>query len=189
LQAKLCGASMDYALAQQPNSRLRYRANGRPADMKAEGFKTILVYCVGPPDRDPRPRCWHYAEVPFDRLPDWNWYDVCAHFKCTRCGSVAWVDPRPNWSEVLDYQGAFVRPSSSLLIELCRMSISGELAKLIPIGEENAVSGLLLWKQLKVWSPASNKHTLRLMARDGLIERKQVLRGGHPTTLYFRSRS
>lgn len=53
------------------------------------------------------------------------------------------------------------------------MSISDELAKLIPIGEENAVSGLLLWKQLKMWSPASIKHTLRLMARDGLIEREQ----------------
>ena len=76
-----------------------------------------------------------------------------------------------------------------LLIELCRMSISDELAKLIPIGEENAVSGLLLWKQLKMWSPASIKHTLRLMARDGLIERRQVLRDGHETTLYFRSRS
>ena len=61
-----------------------------------------------------------------------------------------------------------------LLIELCRMSISDELAKLIPIGEENAVSGLLLWKQLKMWSPMSIKHTLRLMARDGRIERKQL---------------
>jgi hypothetical protein len=76
-----------------------------------------------------------------------------------------------------------------LLIEICRMSISDELAKLIPIGEENAVSGLLLWKPLKMWSPASVKHTLRLMALDGLIERKQVLRGGLRTTLYFRSRS
>jgi hypothetical protein len=69
------------------------------------------------------------------------------------------------------------------------MSISDELAKLIPIGEENAVSGLLLWKQLRMWSPASIKHNLRLMARDGLIERKKVLRDGHDTTLYFRSRS
>ena len=45
------------------------------------------------------------------------------------------------------------------------MSISDELAKLIPIGEENAVSGLLLWKQLKMWSPMSIKHTLRLGSR------------------------
>ena len=48
------------------------------------------------------------------------------------------------------------------------MSISDELARLIPIGEENAVSGLLLWKQLKMWSPMSIKHTLRLwLATDG----------------------
>ncbi|MEH2546018.1 DNA-binding MarR family transcriptional regulator [Bradyrhizobium sp. AZCC 2262] len=69
------------------------------------------------------------------------------------------------------------------------MSISGELAKLIPIGEENAVSGLLLWKQLKMWSPPSIKHTLRAMAREGRIERKQVQRDGRETTLYFRLRS
>ena len=76
-----------------------------------------------------------------------------------------------------------------LLIELYRMSISDELAKLIPIGEENAVSGLLLWKQLKMWSPVSIKHTLRLMARDGRIEGKQVQRDGCETTLYFRQHS
>lgn len=50
-----------------------------------------------------RPRRWHYAVVPLDELPDWGWYDICAHFKCTRCGSVGWVDPRPNWSEVINY--------------------------------------------------------------------------------------
>ena len=76
-----------------------------------------------------------------------------------------------------------------MLIELYCMSVSDDLAELIPIGEENAISGLLLWKQLKMWSPASIKHNLRQMAREGLIERKQVLRGGHETTLYFRSRS
>ena len=39
------------------------------------------------------------------------------------------------------------------------------------------------------WSPMSIKHTLRLMARDGRIERKQVQRDGRETILYFRSRS
>jgi len=47
--------------------------------------------------------CWHYAIVPLDRLPDWGWYDVCAHLKCTQCGSVGWVDPRPNWTEGIEY--------------------------------------------------------------------------------------
>jgi hypothetical protein len=60
----------------KPASRLRYWSDGGPADFKAQGFKTILVYCVGPPDRDPRPRCWHYAEVKLDDLPDWGWYDT-----------------------------------------------------------------------------------------------------------------
>ena len=69
------------------------------------------------------------------------------------------------------------------------MSISDELARLIPIGEENAVSGLLLWQQLKMWSPMSIKHTLRLMARDGRIERKQAQRDRRETILYFRSRT
>lgn len=110
-------------------------------------------------DRDPRPRCWHYSVVPLDRLPNWGWYDICSHLKCTRCGSVGWVDPRPNWSEVIDYQRGFLFALvHHLLTELCRMSISDELAKLIPIGEENAVPGLLLWKQLKMWSATQTLH-------------------------------
>jgi hypothetical protein len=49
-------------------------------------------------------------QQPFHLLPviavnasDWDWYDICAHLKCSRCGSVEWVDPRPNWSEVVNY--------------------------------------------------------------------------------------
>jgi hypothetical protein len=38
----------------KPSPRLRYWRNGKPSDFKAEGFKTILIYCVGPPDGDPR---------------------------------------------------------------------------------------------------------------------------------------
>jgi hypothetical protein len=158
--------------------------------MKAEGFRTILVYCVGPRDRDPRPRCWHFSVVPLDRLPDWGWYDICAHLQCTRCGSVGWVDPRPNWTEVNDYQrGSFALNYHSIRCEFYRMSIPQVLLELVPIGEENAVSGLLLWKQLKMWSPVSIKHNLRLMAREGIIERKPVRLHGHETTLYFRSNS
>jgi len=87
----------------KPNSRLRYWAGGSPSKAKADGFKSILVYCVGPRDRDPRPRCWHWSAVMLDDLPEWDWYDICAHLKCTQCGSVGWVDPRPNWSEVINY--------------------------------------------------------------------------------------
>jgi hypothetical protein len=73
--------------------------DGTPSAMKAEGFKTILVYCVGPPEGDTRERCWHSSAVKFDDLPP----DILAHLKCTKCGSVGWVDPRPNWNEVINY--------------------------------------------------------------------------------------
>ena len=88
----------------KPDSRLRYWSEGTPTTAKAAGYKTILVYCVGPLYGDPRPRCWHNAAVPLDRLPDWDWRDICAHLKCTKCGSVDWVDPRPNWGEVIDFE-------------------------------------------------------------------------------------
>jgi hypothetical protein len=58
----------------KPVSRLRYWS-GTPADFKARGFKTILVYCVGPPDRDPRPRCWHYAVVKLEHDPE-KWIPI-----------------------------------------------------------------------------------------------------------------
>ena len=38
-------------------------------------FRTILIYCVGPSDRDSRIRCWHHSVVPLDRRSDWDWYD------------------------------------------------------------------------------------------------------------------
>jgi hypothetical protein len=84
----------------KPDPILHYWSNGRPSTAQASGFKTILVFCVGPATG---PRCWHNARVPLDRLPDWDWYDICAHLKCTKCGSVGWVDPRPNWPEVIDF--------------------------------------------------------------------------------------
>jgi hypothetical protein len=83
----------------KPNPRLNYWTNGSPSTARAAGFKTIVVYCVGPPYRDPRPRRWHNATISLD----WPWYDICAHLKCTECGSVGWVDPRPNWPEVINF--------------------------------------------------------------------------------------
>lgn len=40
------------------------------------------------------------------------------------------------------------------------MSISSELLKLVPVGEENAVTGLLLWRQLGMWSAETIKKKL-----------------------------
>jgi hypothetical protein len=90
----------------KPESWLRYRSRGSPAVAKAAGFKTILVYCVGPPPTLGLPRCHHNAAVPLENLPEWDWYDICAHLRCTKCGSVGYVDPRPNWSDVIDFNKA-----------------------------------------------------------------------------------
>jgi hypothetical protein len=92
---------------------LRYWLDGSPTTAKAAGFRSILVYCVGPPDGDPRPRCWHSAEIRLDGSREWSWPDILTHLKCTKCGSVAWIDPRPNWTEVIDHErrvGAELRP-------------------------------------------------------------------------------
>jgi hypothetical protein len=66
------------------------------------------------------------------------------------------------------------------------MAISDHLFELVPIGEENAVSGLSLWRQLKMWSASSVKHNLQRMANEGSIERKRIFRGPHEINLYFR---
>jgi hypothetical protein len=67
------------------------------------------------------------------------------------------------------------------------MSISQELIKLVPIGEEHAVTGRLLWKQLGMWSLAAVKAKLCQMAAEGLVERKRDLREARQTSLYFRT--
>ena len=62
------------------------------------------------------------------------------------------------------------------------------ISKLVPIGEENAVTGRLLWKHLGMWSVASIKQKLNEMAAAGLIERKRVLHSERETSLYYRMR-
>jgi DNA-binding MarR family transcriptional regulator len=65
---------------------------------------------------------------------------------------------------------------------------SVSISKLVPIGEENAVTGRLLWKHLGMWSVASIKQKLNEMAAAGLIERKRVLHSERETSLYYRMR-
>jgi hypothetical protein len=36
-------------------------------------------------------------------LPDWDWRDISAHLKCTRCGTVGYVDTRVDWTEVINF--------------------------------------------------------------------------------------
>jgi hypothetical protein len=62
-----------------------------------------MVYCVGPA----RPAtyhaaCHHNGRLRLDDLPDWDWYDISAHLKCTECGTVGYVDARVDWSEVVN---------------------------------------------------------------------------------------
>ena len=69
------------------------------------------------------------------------------------------------------------------------MPFSQAVFEIVPVGEENAVSGRLLWKQLDMWSAESIKHKLNQLAAEGLIERKRILDGSRETSLYFRSRT
>jgi hypothetical protein len=67
------------------------------------GFKTVLVYCLGDLPDDKYTRCHHIGRIALADLPDWDWYDISAHLKCTKCGSVGWVDTRLDWSEVINF--------------------------------------------------------------------------------------
>lgn len=64
------------------------------------GFKTVIVYCLGPPRG---PCCHHSGHLQLAALPDWDWRDISAHLKCTECGTVGYVDTRVNWSEVVNF--------------------------------------------------------------------------------------
>jgi hypothetical protein len=59
--------------------------------------------------------------VLLDRLPEWDWYDICAHLECTKCGNVGWVDPRPNWCEIINFNktGGFRVPRAHSAVS-CR---------------------------------------------------------------------
>jgi hypothetical protein len=67
------------------------------------GFRTVLVYCVAPPKGK---LCGHCGSLILKDLPDWDWYQISAHLRCTRCGTVGYVDTRLNWSEVIDFNRA-----------------------------------------------------------------------------------
>jgi hypothetical protein len=36
-------------------------------------------------------------------IPDWDWRDISAHLRCTKCDTVGYVDTRLNWSEVINF--------------------------------------------------------------------------------------
>ena len=88
----------------KPASHLQYWS-GPPSKTKTDGFKSILVFCLGPAElpNGYHSCCHHNGRLYLADLPDWDWFDISAHLKCTKCGSVGWVDTRLDWSEVINF--------------------------------------------------------------------------------------
>jgi hypothetical protein len=63
-----------------------------------------------------------------------------------------------------------------------------DLLKLVPVGEENAVSARLIWQQYGIWSPGGVRYTLNAMALRGLIERKMPPEGSNVALRFFKRR-
>jgi hypothetical protein len=60
------------------------------------------------------------------------------------------------------------------------------LLPLVPIGENRALTAKAIWEIGRLWSPASIRVKLRELAKQGLIERKQVRTGQNVMTFYYR---
>jgi hypothetical protein len=68
------------------------------------GFKTVLVYCVGPgTPRSYHDRCHHHGRLRLCKLPDWDWRYISARLRCIKCGTVGFVDTRLDWTEVINF--------------------------------------------------------------------------------------
>jgi hypothetical protein len=81
----------------KPARWLRYWEG--PVDLDA-GFRTVLIYCVGAPGAKV---CGHCGRLPLNALPDWDWREISAHLRCSRCGTVGYVDTRMDWGEVINF--------------------------------------------------------------------------------------
>ena len=75
-------------------------ATGKARSIATRAFASVLVYCVGPPMER---LCGHCGRLALNDLPDGDWQDISAHLRCTRCGTVGYVDTRMDWSEVIDF--------------------------------------------------------------------------------------
>ena len=94
---------------QKPVSWLAYWHG--PVNRNA-GFRTVIVYCLGPPRG---PSCGHNASLRLADLPDWDWSEISAHLRCTKCGTVGYVDTRLDWNEVVDFnKGNFLEQKHEL---------------------------------------------------------------------------
>lgn len=57
----------------------------------------------GLPPRSYHDCCHHNGRLRLSDLPDWDWYDISAHLRCTKCGTVGFVDTRLDWTEVINF--------------------------------------------------------------------------------------
>ena len=60
------------------------------------------------------------------------------------------------------------------------------LFHMVPVGEENAVTGRLLWRQLGLGALSTAKLKLNRMAEQNLIVRKRATKGAFEYSLYFK---
>jgi hypothetical protein len=87
----------------KPASHLRYWTG--PVNRSA-GFKTVLVHCLAELPDGRHTRCHHHGRLALADLPNWDWYDISTHLKCTQFGSVGFVCTRLDWSEVINFNKA-----------------------------------------------------------------------------------
>jgi hypothetical protein len=93
-------ALMRHALASKTCFAIALLVRRRSVALESRGLQNNLGLLHGAAGG---PRCHHWSAKNLDDLPEWDWYDISAHLKCTRCGSVGWVDTRPNWGEVINF--------------------------------------------------------------------------------------
>jgi hypothetical protein len=78
LRSRIAGASSSDAVAMKTTLAIPI-LNRRMAVRHENGGLQNHPYLGDMPNGE---HCWHSATVPLDRLPDWDWYDTCAHLKC-----------------------------------------------------------------------------------------------------------
>jgi hypothetical protein len=57
----------------------------------------------------------HCGRLPLKDLPEWDWREISAHSRCSKCGTVGYVDTRMDLSEVTPAQ-MFSIPSAVAVI-------------------------------------------------------------------------
>jgi hypothetical protein len=94
---------MGNALAPQTKPSTELVDQGKPVHRTGGRLQNHLVKLRWPSRSRSSAAVLAQRHHSLDSLPDWQCYDICAHLKWTKCGSVGWVDPRPNWPEVINF--------------------------------------------------------------------------------------